>query len=160
MEAHSEGPVNAFLLAQVGYLPTCSSTCTLTHLREHFRTCAGTCASICAPAQVLAHVCTCAIAYLRILAYLRTCASKVLTHLRKYMLTCVLEKSSLAVGKMNKTAAWLLTCTLLHFRGFVKLTKIQQSEKNSEVGGWVKTQLGFQFFLEILCFFVFFMFPI
>ena len=40
---------------------------------------------------------------------------------------------------------------------FVKLRKIQKSEKNSELGGWVKLQLGlFSFFLEILCFFVFF----
>ena len=31
-------------------------------------------------------------------------------------------------------------------RGFVKLKKIQKSEKNSEVGGWVKPQLGFLFF--------------
>ena len=40
-------------------------------------------------------------------------------------------------------------------RGFVKLKKIQKSEKNSEVGGWVKPQLGILFFL-ILCFFVLF----
>ena len=31
-------------------------------------------------------------------------------------------------------------------RGFVKLKKFKKSEKNSEVGGWVKPQLGFQFF--------------
>ena len=35
-------------------------------------------------------------------------------------------------------------------RGFVKLKKIQKSEKNSEVGGWVKPQLDF--FLEMLLF--------
>ena len=34
-------------------------------------------------------------------------------------------------------------------RGFVKLEKIQKFEKNSEVGGWVKPQLGFVFFLKI-----------
>ena len=28
-------------------------------------------------------------------------------------------------------------------RGFVKLKKFPKSEKNSEVGGWVKPQLGF-----------------
>ena len=28
-------------------------------------------------------------------------------------------------------------------RGFVKLKQFQKSEKNSEVGGWVKPQLGF-----------------
>ena len=39
--------------------------------------------------------------------------------------------------------------------GFVKLKKFQKSEKNSEVGGWVKPQLGLLFFLEILCFRVF-----
>ena len=33
--------------------------------------------------------------------------------------------------------------------GFVKLKKIQNSEKNSEVGGWVKPQLGFFFWVEI-----------
>ena len=30
-------------------------------------------------------------------------------------------------------------------RDFVKLKKIQQSEKNSEVGGWVQPQLKFCF---------------
>ena len=48
-------------------------------------------------------------------------------------------------------------------RGFVKLKKFQKSEKNPEVGGWVKPQLGFNFFLEMLCFLCFlcvvFMFP-
>ena len=39
-------------------------------------------------------------------------------------------------------------------RGFVKLKKFQKSEKNSKVSGWVKPQLGFFFFLEMLCFFV------
>ena len=28
-------------------------------------------------------------------------------------------------------------------RGFVKLKKFQKSKENSEVGGWVKPQLGF-----------------
>ena len=37
-------------------------------------------------------------------------------------------------------------------RDFVKLNKIKKSEKNAEVGGWVKHQLGFFFFGEILCF--------
>ena len=44
-----------------------------------------------------------------------------------------------------------------------KLKKIQNSEKNSEVSGWVKPQLGFFFFVEILCFLcvflLFYMFP-
>ena len=31
-------------------------------------------------------------------------------------------------------------------RDFVELKQIQKSEKNSEVGGWVKSQLGFVFF--------------
>ena len=39
-------------------------------------------------------------------------------------------------------------------RGFVKLKKIQKTEKNSEVDGWLKPQLGF--FFEILSFSVFF----
>ena len=43
-------------------------------------------------------------------------------------------------------------------RGFIKLKKIKNSEKNLEVGGWVKPQLGFSFFGEILCFFFFFFF--
>ena len=42
-----------------------------------------------------------------------------------------------------------------YLRGFVKLKKIQKSEKNSEVGGWLKPQLGLLFFSEILCFFYF-----
>ena len=40
-------------------------------------------------------------------------------------------------------------------RGFVKLKKIEKSEKNSEVGGWVKPQLAFYFFWKLsvfLCF--------
>ena len=32
-------------------------------------------------------------------------------------------------------------------RGFVRLKKIQKSEKNSEVGGWVKPRLDFLLFL-------------
>ena len=32
------------------------------------------------------------------------------------------------------------------FRGFVKLKKFKKIAKNSEVGGWVKPQLGFFFF--------------
>ena len=49
-------------------------------------------------------------------------------------------------------------------RGFVKLKKFKKSEKNSEVGGWVKPQLGFEFFWGNSVFLVFFcvvfMFPI
>ena len=37
-------------------------------------------------------------------------------------------------------------------KGFCQVRKIQKSEKNSEMGGSVKPQLGFVFFLEILCF--------
>ena len=36
-------------------------------------------------------------------------------------------------------------------KGFCQVKKIQKSEKNSEVGGWVKPQLGF-FFFDFLCF--------
>ena len=36
-------------------------------------------------------------------------------------------------------------------RGFVKLKKIQKSEKNSEVGGWVMPKHGF--FVCFLCVF-------
>ena len=36
--------------------------------------------------------------------------------------------------------------------GFCKVKKIQKSEKNSDVGGWVEPQLGFRFFGEMLCF--------
>ena len=48
-------------------------------------------------------------------------------------------------------------------RGFVKLKKIQKPKKNSEVGGWVKSLLGFVFFGGKFIFFcvfcVVFMFP-
>ena len=49
----------------------------------------------------------------------------------------------------------LLRCHCV--RGLVKLKKIQKSEKNSEVGGWVKHELGLSFFgnfvfLMFLCF--------
>ena len=37
-------------------------------------------------------------------------------------------------------------------RGFVKLKKSKKSEKNSEVGGWVKSQLGFLIFGGKFCF--------
>ena len=40
--------------------------------------------------------------------------------------------------------------------GFCQVKKIQKSEKNSEVGGWVKPQLGFAFFFENLYFLCFF----
>ena len=33
-------------------------------------------------------------------------------------------------------------------RGFVKLKYCQKSEENSEVSGWVKPQLGFEFFSD------------
>ena len=40
-------------------------------------------------------------------------------------------------------------------KGFCQVKKIQKSEKNSEVGGWVKRQLGLLFFWEIVFFCVF-----
>ena len=40
-------------------------------------------------------------------------------------------------------------------RGFVKL-KNPKIQKNSEVRGWAKLQLGFVCFLKIVCFFVLF----
>ena len=55
------------------------------------------------------------------------------------------------------------TMNAAEVRGFVKLKKKPKSEKNLEVGGWVRPQLGFLFFGDILCFFVWFyvvfMFP-
>ena len=48
-------------------------------------------------------------------------------------------------------------------RCLIKFKKIQKSEKNSEVGGWVQPQLGFRFFLKfcvfVCVFYVVFMFP-
>ena len=48
-------------------------------------------------------------------------------------------------------------------RGFCQVKKIQKSVKNSEVGGWVKPQLGFLFSFGNFVFFVLFsclqMFP-
>ena len=49
-------------------------------------------------------------------------------------------------------------------RGFLKLEKIKKSEKNSEVVGWVKPQLGFFFgggggILWGFFFFLLYMFP-
>ena len=42
-------------------------------------------------------------------------------------------------------------------KGFCQVKKIQKSEKNSEVGGWFNPQLGLiLFFVEILCFCVFY----
>ena len=38
-------------------------------------------------------------------------------------------------------------------KGFCQVKKIQKSEKNSEVGGWVKPQLGFVLFFGNLVFF-------
>ena len=46
--------------------------------------------------------------------------------------------------------------SLRMLRGFVKLKKFQKSVKNTEVGRWVKPQLGFFFFLNFCVFFVFF----
>ena len=50
----------------------------------------------------------------------------------------------------------MFMCMCMSIWGFVKLKKIQKSEKNSEVGGWVKPQLGLNFlnscvFLCFLC---------
>ena len=45
----------------------------------------------------------------------------------------------------------------MFLRGFVKLKKFQKSEKNAEVGGWVKLQLGFLFFLNMVFFCVVFL---
>ena len=39
---------------------------------------------------------------------------------------------------VDKAGYWVVTT----LRGFVKLKKIHKSEKNSEVGGWVRPQLG------------------
>ena len=47
-------------------------------------------------------------------------------------------------------------CT--QFSGFVKLKKIQKSEKNSKVGGWVKPKLEFLFSGGIFFFFFFVLF--
>ena len=60
----------------------------------------------------------------------------------------------------------LLVITFLHlaivsltFRGLVKLKKIQKSEKNSKVAGWVKRQLRlYLFFGNFVFFYVFAMF--
>ena len=57
------------------------------------------------------------------------------------------NRSLYTVGVLNG-CSWYAARNL---RGFVKLKKFQKFEKNSEVGGWVKPQLGF-FFVEILCF--------
>ena len=46
--------------------------------------------------------------------------------------------------------------TILHYtKGFCQVKKIEQSEKNSAVGVWVKAQLGlfFGFFLLFFCVF-------
>ena len=56
---------------------------------------------------------------------------------------------------LHVTLVIIVTSTR-YLKGFVKLKKIQKSEKNSEVGGWVKPQFEFVFFLEILCFSVLF----
>ena len=62
------------------------------------------------------------------------------------------------VGKNLKK----LTC----IKGFCQVKKIPKSEKNSEVGGWVKPQLAFFFLLEMVyfvcflcCFLLLYMFP-
>ena len=60
-------------------------------------------------------------------------------------------------GGSRRAPARLSKETCPHFseslRGFVKLKKIKKSEKNSEVIGWVKPQLGFFFFWGNLVFF-------
>ena len=51
------------------------------------------------------------------------------------------------------SALSVFSCAAVNiFRGFVKLKKIQKSEKNSEVGRWVKPELGFGFFLLLYMF--------
>ena len=52
----------------------------------------------------------------------------------------------------NAVVVLAVSAMLLAVRGFVKLKKIQKSEKNSEVGAWVKPQLGFLFFLKYCVF--------
>ena len=47
-------------------------------------------------------------------------------------------------------------CRYRKLRGFVKLKKFQKSEKNSEMDGWVKPQLGLLFFGNIVFFCVVF----
>ena len=54
-------------------------------------------------------------------------------------------------GAANTGFRLVLRISPRTIRGFVKLKKIKKSDKNSKVGGWVKSQLGF-FFLEMLCF--------
>ena len=58
------------------------------------------------------------------------------------------------------SVCWALCCRQLaadtgQLRGFFKLKKFQKSEKNSEVGGWVKPQLGIFFFFQNVVFCVF-----
>ena len=59
---------------------------------------------------------------------------------------------------------WYSPISNIHcYKGFCQIEKIQKSEKNSEVGGWVQPQLGFLFFggnFVVSCVFcVVFMFP-
>ena len=49
----------------------------------------------------------------------------------------------------------MVNTDLTQLRGFVKIKKNQKSVKNSEVGGWVKLQLGF-FFFNFVFFVLFF----
>ena len=47
----------------------------------------------------------------------------------------------------NEFDLFINTCIVFNYvRVFVKSKKIQESAKNSELGGWVKPQLGFFFF--------------
>ena len=59
---------------------------------------------------------------------------------------------------------WRLSQDVLQFRGYIKLNKFQKSEKNSEMGGWVKPQVGFSFFfgnvLFLCVFFVILLFVV
>ena len=62
---------------------------------------------------------------------------------------CIIKKSLTFYITTNS----LISAKLL--RGFVKFKKIKKSEKNSEVGGWVKSQLGFFFFRNCVFFVLF-----
>ena len=54
----------------------------------------------------------------------------------------------------------ILICAFPEFPGFVAtvirgFVNLKKSGQNSEVGGWVKSQLGFFFFLEMFWFYCF-----
>ena len=61
---------------------------------------------------------------------------------------------AVALSQLNHQSHQHVKCSIRQggLRGFVKLKNMQKSEKNSEVGGWVKPQVRFVFFWEILCF--------